>query len=37
MKLTASGKFCQTHVSGISVGGTRVPSCGDFSALMIIQ
>jgi hypothetical protein len=37
MKLTASGKFCHTHVSGMSVGGTRVPSRGDFTALMSIQ
>ena len=37
MKLTASGKFCQTHVSGIRVGGTCVPSWGDFTALTSIQ
>jgi len=37
MKLTASGKFCQTQFWGIRVGGNWAPSWGVFTALMNIQ
>ena len=37
MKLTASAKFCQTQVAGISVGGKTVSSGFDLTALTNIQ